>query len=159
MAAGTIGTDHHLLRTKLKFHLKTRKKSSKQHHIRLDQKKLKNEHFVKEFQVELMNRPTASNSNNMTINQKYANFVDYVNKASKKIFTHDSNGKKRKEWVTNEIVEAVDKKAKAFLQWQNHRGTNLERQHRSKYNLLRTKVKKMVEATQNRILGRNQQGN
>ena len=95
-----------------------------------------------------MNRPAASGSDNMTINQKYANFVDYVNKASNEIFTHDNSDKKRNEWVTNEIMEIVDKKAKAFLQWQNHRGTNLERQHRSRYNLLRTKVKKMVEARQ-----------
>ena len=45
-------------------------------------------------------------------------------------------------------MEIIDKKAKAFLQWQNHRGTNLERQHRSSYNLLRIRVKKMVEARQ-----------
>ena len=115
MAAGTIGTDHHLLRTKLKFHLKIRKKASKQHHAHLDQRKLKNEHLVKVFQAELKNRSTASGSDNMTINQKYANFVDYVNKTSNEIFTHDNSDKKRKEWVTNEIMEIVDKKAKAFL--------------------------------------------
>ncbi len=148
MAAGAIGTDHHLLRTKLKFHLKSRKKRSKRHHIRLDHKKLKNENFIRDFQTELLNRPTSSNSTNMNINQKYAEFVEYVNSASEKIFAHDSDGKKQKEWITNEIMEAVDQKAEAFLQWQNHHSTNLERKYRSKYQLLRNKVKKMIKARQ-----------
>ena len=97
MAAGAIGTDHHLLRTKLKFHLKARKKKSKQHHVHLDQRKFKNEHLAKIFQAKFMNRPTASGSDNMTINQKPENFVDYVNKASNEVFTHDNSDKKRKE--------------------------------------------------------------
>ena len=67
MAAGAIGTDHHLLRTKLKFHLKARKKTSKQHHVHLDQRKFKNEHLVKVFQAEIMNRQAAPGSDNMTI--------------------------------------------------------------------------------------------
>ncbi len=144
-AAGTIGTDHHLLRTKLKFHLKSRKKQSKKQNIRLDRKKLKNEQFIKAFQTELINRPTPSTSTNANINQKYSEFVDYVNDISKKIFEVDSNGKKQKEWLTNEIMETVDKKGQAFLDWQNHRGTNLERQYRSKYHLLRSKVNKLIE--------------
>jgi exonuclease III len=148
MAAGAIGTDHHLLRTKLKFHLKSRKKRPNQQPVRLDRKKLKNEQFIKAFQDELMNRPVQPNLTNVNINQKYAEFVNYVNNASEKIFKDHNSGKKQKAWLTDEIMEIVDEKARAFLEWQNYRGTNLERHYRSKYHLLRSRAKKKIKARQ-----------
>ena len=147
-AAGSIGTDHHLLRTKLKFHLRSRKKRPRNHRIRLNRKKMRNENLMKAFQDEITNRPVTTEPTNTTVNEKYSDFVAYVNNASEKFFKSNNDGRKQKEWVTDEIMEIVDKKAQAFLEWQNHRGTNRERQYRSKYNLLRSRSKKMIEARQ-----------
>ena len=147
-AAGSIGTDHHLLRTKLKFHLKSRKKRTRKPHNRLDRKKMRDEDLIKAFQDELTQRPSPTNRASMAINEKYSDFVAHVSKASEKIFKLDNDGRKRKEWLTDEIMEIVDKKAQAFLEWQGNRGTARERQYRSKYNLLRSRTKKMTEARQ-----------
>ncbi|CAF1313999.1 unnamed protein product [Adineta ricciae] len=147
-AAGTIGTDHHLLVTKLKLHLKSRRKRQKQRCGRLDIKKLKNGACIEAFQAELMNRPSTTDPNNVTINAKYSEFATHINNIGQNIFKLDDNNRKQKEWLTDEILEIVDMKAKAFLEWQNHRGTNQERRYRSKYRLLRNKAKKRIEARQ-----------
>ena len=114
-AAGAIGIDHHLLRTKLKPHLKSRKRRPKQKSGRLDRKKLKDPELINAFQSEIINRPPTSDSTMAIINEKYTTFVEYVNNISTNIFGPNNSSKKQKEWITNEIMEIVDKKAKAFL--------------------------------------------
>lgn len=103
---------------------------------------------MKTFQDELMNRPVPNAAASTTINEKYSDFVAYVHNSSEKIFISDNDGRKQKDWLTNEIMEIIDRKAQASLDWQNHRGTNLECQYRSKYNLLRSRSKKMIEMRQ-----------
>lgn len=64
------------------------------------------------------------------------------------MFKDDRGGRRHKEWLTDEILSCIDKKAKAFLAWQNTRGTYLESKHRHNYRLLRTLAKKKIEARQ-----------
>ncbi|CAM4833486.1 unnamed protein product [Rotaria magnacalcarata] len=114
-AAGAIGTDHHLLRIKLKFHLNSRRKIIKNQLLRVDRKNLKNEQLKMAFQAQLNQRLQQPTYSPQTIDQKYTNFVDY---------------------------------AKAFLDWQNFRGTSLEAKYRKSYCLLRNLAKKKIEARQ-----------
>ncbi|CAF2766848.1 unnamed protein product [Rotaria sp. Silwood2] len=150
-AAGAIGTDHHLLRIKLKFHLKSRRKTIKSQILRLDPKKLKNEQCKLAFQVQLHCRPQLQQqqtSSSTTIDDKYNAFVDYVHQASKTTFELDRTNKKQKDWLTDEILDVVDKKSKAFLKWQNSRGTYLETRCRNSYRRLRNLTKKKIDARQ-----------
>jgi exonuclease III len=146
-AAGVIGTDHHLLRTKLKFHLKSRRKVANIQPLRVDRKNLKNEHLKMAFQAQLNRRPQQPTFS-QTIDQKYTDFVDYVHQTSGLIFQQDGNGRKHKEWLTDEILDVVDKKAKAFLDCQNFRGTSFESRYRKSYCLLRNLAKKKIETRQ-----------
>ncbi|CAF3297940.1 unnamed protein product, partial [Rotaria sp. Silwood2] len=147
-AAGAIGTDHHLLRIKLKFHLKSRRKVLNIQPLRVDRKKLKNEQLKTAFQVQLNRRLQQPTSPHQTIDKKYTDFVDYVRQTSGSIFQQDRNVRKHKEWLTDEILDVVDKKSKAFLDWQNFRGTCLESRYRKSYCLLRNLAKKKIEARQ-----------
>ncbi|CAF3704228.1 unnamed protein product [Rotaria sp. Silwood1] len=147
-AAAAVGTDHHLIRAKLRFHLKSRKKLNQRRPSRLDRKKMQDIHRVEHFQQELERRPTTTSSNTMSINDKYSEFVEYVKKVSVDIFQQHGNGIQRKEWLTDEIIEAVEKKANAFIQWQNHRGSRAEQRYLQKYRLLRTLVKKKIQDRQ-----------
>ena len=49
-----IGTDHHLLRAKVRIRLKCRKKTAETDRLKLDYEKLNNENMVAEFQAELL---------------------------------------------------------------------------------------------------------
>ncbi|CAF4222130.1 unnamed protein product [Rotaria sp. Silwood2] len=147
-AAGAIGTDHHLLRIKLKFHLRSRRKVIKAQLHCINRKKLKNEQCKLTFQRQLNGRPQQQQTSSQTIDDKYNSFVDYVHQASGAAFQQDGNGGKQKEWLTDEILDLVDKKAKAFLDWQNFRGTTFESKYKKSYHLLRNLVKKKIEARQ-----------
>ena len=48
-------------------------------------------------------------------------------------FQQDTNTKKHKEWLTEEIMDIVNKKSIAFLQWQNFHGTALESKYHNNY--------------------------
>ena len=51
-------------------------------------------------------------------------------------------------FAKGEILDIVDKKSHAFLEWQNHRGTRNEKKYRTKYCVLRKLAKKKVEERQ-----------
>ena len=146
-AAGAIGigTDHHLLRIKLKFHLRSRRKVNVAQPPRIDRKKLKNEQLQPAFQAELSRRPSQTKSSIDNIDHKYNVFVGQT---STTLFQQDTNIKKRKEWLTDEIMDIVNKKSKAFLEWQNLRGTSLESKYRNNYCLYRNLAKRKIEARQ-----------
>ncbi|CAF4163850.1 unnamed protein product [Rotaria sp. Silwood2] len=61
---------------------------------------------------------------------------------------HLLRAKNTKEWFTQEIADIVDKKAKAYVQWQRHRGTMDENKYRNHYRTLAKTVKNKVEARQ-----------
>ncbi|CAF5188491.1 unnamed protein product, partial [Rotaria sp. Silwood1] len=79
-ATGGIGTDHHLLRAKIRLHLKSRKKTEKKYRIRLDQSKLTDNNLLSAFRIELANESKAIRGDNKTlsVNEKFTNFVNSV---------------------------------------------------------------------------------
>ena len=68
--------------------------------------------------------------------------LDHVKDNAEKHFKLDAdNNRKRKEWLTDEILQIVDKKSLAFVEWQNARGTSTETACKTKYRRLRKLVK------------------
>jgi len=146
-AAGAIGTDHHLVRTKLKFHLRWRKKAEKPQWFRMDINKMKDDDLKRDFQEQLSNKLEAIAAQKKPINEKYDEFTENIKTLSGAVFNDKQNtSKKRKEWLTDEILNLVDEKAAAFVEWQNHSQTRMERKYRNKYYLLRNLVNKKIRA-------------
>ncbi len=148
-AAGAIGTDHHLMRVKIKFHLKSRRKKQQVTRMKHDFTKFKDEKTLEMFQKDLGKTLADATDKNITINEKYSLFVEYLKENAEKHFKlTKNNNKNRKEWMTDEILQIVDQKSLAFIKWQNHRGTKLEMKHRNKYKRLRKLVKMKIDARQ-----------
>ncbi|CAF3398890.1 unnamed protein product [Rotaria socialis] len=146
-AAGAIGTDHHLVKAKLRLHLRCRKKAEKPQCLRLDMNKIKNDNLQKKFQEQLLNKLEGIGAQKKTVNEKYDEFVDYVKNLGGTIFKQEQNTpRKAKEWLTDEILNLVNEKAAAFVEWQNHRQTRTERKYRVKYCLLRKLVNRKIHA-------------
>ncbi|CAM4844407.1 unnamed protein product [Rotaria magnacalcarata] len=147
-AAGAIGTDHHLMRIKIKLHFRSRRKLF-QKKVVYDPIKMKNDNALKQFQKDLI--PTLSDATDKTISidEKYDRFVEHMKTNAEKILKIDENkNRKRKEWLTDEILEILEKKATAFVNWQNHRGTKLEIEYANKYKRLRKLAKTKIEKRQ-----------
>ncbi|CAF4654535.1 unnamed protein product, partial [Rotaria socialis] len=74
-AAGAIGTDHHLMRIKIKLHFRSRRKLF-QKKVVYDSIKMKNDNALKQFQKDLI--PTLSDATDKTISidEKYDRFVE-----------------------------------------------------------------------------------
>ncbi|CAF2810714.1 unnamed protein product [Rotaria sp. Silwood2] len=143
-AASVIGTDHHLVRTKLKFHLKSRVKTTqKQFSGRLNTMKLRDPVCIQTFQAALSSTTTYT-SPTIAANDKYVELSTTLKNISENIFGDTGPPRKHKEWLTNEILDIVGKKSEAFLSWQNHRGTRNEKKYRTQYNILRKLAKKKV---------------
>ena len=90
-----------------------------------------------------------ANDKSITIDKKYSLFVEHLKENVEKHFELDkNNNSKRKECLTDEIIQIIDQKSLAFVDWQNHRGTKLETKYRNKYNRLRKLVKIKSDARQ-----------
>ncbi|CAF3323508.1 unnamed protein product [Rotaria sp. Silwood2] len=148
-AAGAIGTDHHLMRVKIKLHLKCRRKKQQVKRTKLDYTKFKNAKTLEMFQEDLSKTLSDAKDKNITIDDKYSLFVECLKGNAEKHFKLDNrkNGK-RKEWLTDEILKIIDQKSLAFVNWQNHRGTKSETIYRNKYKRLRKLVKTKIDARQ-----------
>ncbi|CAM4859591.1 unnamed protein product [Rotaria socialis] len=146
-AAGVIGTDHHLIRSKVRLHLKSRKKSTAKQSRNLDKRKLCDPATVLAFQAAFATT-TCSISTASSTNEKYTELSNIVKELSENFFGVTERQRKYKEWLTNEILDIVNKKSHAFLQWQNHRGTCQEHNYRKQYCTLRKQAKKKVEERQ-----------
>ena len=131
-AAGVIGTDHHLIRSKIRLHLKSRKKSTTKQPRKLDKKKLSDPATVLAFHAALATTP-CSTSTTSTTNERYTELSSIMTELSEKFFVVTEYQRRYKEWLTNEILDIVNKKSHAFLQWQNHRGTSQEHKYRKQY--------------------------
>ncbi|CAF4219297.1 unnamed protein product, partial [Adineta steineri] len=146
-AAGAIGTDHHLVRTKLKFHLRWRKKAEKPQCLRLEINKMKDVDLKRDFQEQLSYKLDAIAAQKKPIKEKYDVFTEHVKALSGAIFHNKQNkSKKPKEWLTDEILSLVDEKGAAFVEWQNHSQTRMQRKYRNKYYQLRNLVNKKIRA-------------
>ncbi|CAF4074483.1 unnamed protein product [Adineta steineri] len=132
-AAGAIGTDHHLMRIKIKLHLKTRRKLQVRR-TKYDYTKFKSEKALAMFQKDL--------------NETLSDVTESVKENAEKHFKLDKNNSKRKEWLTDEILQIVEQKSTAFINWQNHRGDKSEAIFRNKYKRLRKLVKTKIDARQ-----------
>jgi hypothetical protein len=83
------------------------------------------------------------------VDQKFEKLTDYVRKHGNDYFGKDQGYQNStKEGLTLEIKDIVDKKVKAYVQWQLHRGTCEENKYRNHYRTLAKLVKNKVEARQ-----------
>jgi exonuclease III len=145
-AAGSVGTDHHLMRAKIKLHLKSRRKGIQSSHFRLDHSKLKDDRILENFQKDVARKFEDDKDRDLNINEKYDTFVHALKKAANQHLNLDKkNIRKKKEWMTNEILEAVDKKSSVYLDWQNYRGSNVENRYRNRYIKMRKLVKTLCD--------------
>jgi hypothetical protein len=121
-ATGAIGTDHHLLRSKVKLHLKCKKKKNRQQpQLTIDRSKLDDDVLVERFQSELEKNLAESKKDEDSIDVKYAKFVKHIKETAEDHFQPDQDSqRRRKEWMTNEILEVIEKKSLSYLTWQNH---------------------------------------
>ena len=128
-ATGAIETDPRLLRSKVKLHLKREKKRNSQRpQLRLGRSKLEDDD---------------------SIDVKYAKFVKHIKETAEVHFQIDQGSQRRREeWMTNEILEVIERKSLSYFTWQNHRGTPSESNARHKYVALRKLVKNMVDRRQ-----------
>jgi hypothetical protein len=149
-ATGGIGTDHHLLRAKIRIHLKCRQKTAKTGRLKLDRAKLNDENVLATFQAELTKyrENTKKDEMKLSVNEKFTKFADYIREHGKQYFGEDQGNQNKKEWFTPYIKDIVDRKAKAYVQWQLRRGMKEEDEYRNKYRTLAKLVKNKVEARQ-----------
>ncbi|CAF1316375.1 unnamed protein product [Adineta steineri] len=109
-AAGAIGTDHHLMHVKIKLHLKSRKKQMKQKRTKYDSARFKDDKRLELFQDDLSGTLSEASNETISIDEKYSLFVEHLKVRAEKHFELDNNTKKRKEWLTDEILQIVAKK-------------------------------------------------
>ncbi|CAF5066742.1 unnamed protein product, partial [Rotaria magnacalcarata] len=117
--------------------------------MKIDRSKLQDDLILKMYQKELVTTYEESNQSSLDVNNKYIEFVKYVRQATQKHLTKKADkNKKRKEWMTDEIMNKVDEKSAAYVKWQNHRGTADEDKYKGKYTVLRKVVKNMINERQ-----------
>ncbi|CAF4610077.1 unnamed protein product [Rotaria socialis] len=79
----------------------------------------------------------------------YQLFLSQLKEKAEQHFPVDKNSnRKRKKWLTTDILKIVDEKAQAFIEWQNNRGSKLEPKYQKKYERLRKIAKTMTEQRQ-----------
>ncbi|CAF0997066.1 unnamed protein product [Didymodactylos carnosus] len=93
-AAGFIGADHHLLRAKLKIHLKSRTKNQQQKRLKLDYQKLRNDTLRDGFKRDIERKKNEVYDDEMTIDEKYSQFVEHVRELGTRYFQQENNAKK-----------------------------------------------------------------
>ena len=148
-AAGSIGTDHHLMRAKIKIHLKSRRKYVNSKKINVDSAKLKDDKLLEAFQKDLHDIFDNAKDDTISIDQRYELFLSQIKERAKYHFYVDkSTNRKRKEWLTSDILKVIDQKAIAYVQWHNSRSSILEFNFYKNYKRLRKIVKKMTEHRQ-----------
>jgi exonuclease III len=148
-AAGTIGTDHHLMRVKIRIHLKSRKKNVNSKKINVDSAKLKDDNLLEAFQKDLHDMFDDAKDDTISIDQRYELFLSQIKEKAKYHFSVDKNkNRKRKEWLTSDILKVIDQKSIAFVEWQNNRGSKWESKIHKNYKRLRKIVKIMTEQRQ-----------
>jgi hypothetical protein len=142
---GIIGTDHHLMRIKIKFHLRSRRKTPATKAIILDKSKLKNDVVISAFQNELSTKMKLTNDDNdIDVNVKYEQFVDTLKHTANTHLKSDAKTKHNKPWLTDEIMKLSEAKGAAYLKWVSGRDSSSEKHFRNKYVALRKQLKKLV---------------
>ena len=88
-AAGTIGTDHHLMRVKIRLHLRSRRKNANSKKINVDSTKLKDDKLLEAFQKDLQNTFENTKDDTISIDQKYERFLSQLKEKAKYHFPTD----------------------------------------------------------------------
>ena len=141
-ATGVIGTDHHLIRTKVKFHMKTRQRIVPQKYFLVGRIKMKEGTNVTAFQNDLAQNLITIQSENIDLEFRYGQFVDIIKETATKHFKPSTTNKQRcKKWLTEKIIELAEKKGDACVKWRESRGIPSENKLRQKYVKLRKSVK------------------
>ncbi|CAF5075163.1 unnamed protein product [Rotaria magnacalcarata] len=96
-ASGAIGMDHHLMRTKIKIHLKSRRKGVLQKKTSIDAVKLKDEKLVEAFQKGLRERVDDANVDTISIDEKYELFVSHLKEKAEEHFILDKKVNRKKK--------------------------------------------------------------
>ena len=90
-AVGGIGTGHHLLRTKVKIHLKCRRqKGVRNNRLRLDTSKLNDDTRVKDFRIMIEVKSKILYSSHMSIDEKYRSVADCIYEDGEQLFRTDT---------------------------------------------------------------------
>ncbi len=149
-AARSTGTDRHLMRSKIKLHLKSRRKKTQESQLHLDRLKLQDDNIVKHCRNDIEQIFEDGKNDDVNINEKYSSFVQCIKEAAQTHFKLANNTKKkRKEWLTDDILKVVEKKSSAYFIWQNYRGTSEEKKYKNKCISYRKLVKLMINKRQN----------
>ncbi|CAM4947567.1 unnamed protein product [Rotaria socialis] len=148
-ASGSIGTDHHLMRSKIKLHLKSRKNNKNHNECRLDCTKLNDERVVDKFQKDILKKFEETKYIDVDVNVKYEILVQSLKEnANKHLKLEKNNHQRQKEWLTKEILDAVENKSTTYLKWQQHRGSIMEQKYRKNYITQRKLVKILIDKRQ-----------
>lgn len=148
-ASGSIGTDHHLMRSKIKLHLKSRKSNKQHNRFRLDHTKLNDERVVENFQKDISKKFEETKDEDVDVDEKYETLVQSLKESANKHLKLEKNDHQRqKEWLTKEILDAVEQKSTTYLKWQQHRGSIMEQKYRKKYVIERKLVKTLIDKRQ-----------
>ena len=101
-AARAVGTDHHLMRAKIRLHLKSRRNVIAQKRLQYDITKFKNQQAVKAFQNDLCESLNDAFNNSISLDAKYSAFMKHLKEHVEKHFKLDKgSNKKRKEWLAD----------------------------------------------------------
>ena len=115
-ATGLISTIHHLMGTKAKFHLKTRRRIVPQKYFLVCRTKMKEGTNVISFQNDLTQKLITIQSGNADLELRYGQFVDIIKETATKNFKPNTNNKQRcKKWLTEEIIELAEEKGDACV--------------------------------------------
>ena len=133
----------------LPCHLKSRRKNVNSKKINVDSAKLKDDKLLEAFQKDLREIFDNTTDDTISIDQRYEIFLSQIKQRAKYHFHDDkSTNRKRKEWLTSDILKVIDQKSIAYVEWQNSRGSSLESKFYKNYKRLRKIVKKMTEHRQ-----------
>ncbi|CAF4494719.1 unnamed protein product, partial [Rotaria sp. Silwood2] len=110
---------------------------------------LKDDKILSAFRNDLQDIFDATDDTTNSLDEKYEFFVSHIKQTAKHHFPLDRDtNRKRKEWLTDDILKVIDEKSKAFIQWQNNRGTRLESKYHKNYKRLSKTVKSITERRQ-----------
>ncbi|CAF3991398.1 unnamed protein product [Rotaria sp. Silwood1] len=148
-ASGSIGTDHHLMRSKIKLRLKSKKNNKQRNRFRLDRAKLNNDHVVENFRKDISKKFEETKDDDVNVNEKYEILAQSLKETANKHLKLEKNShQKHKEWLTEEILDAVEKKSTIYLKWQQHCGSIMEQKYRKKYVTERKMVTTLIDKRQ-----------
>jgi hypothetical protein len=117
--------------------------------MNVDSTKLKDDKLLEAFQKDLYDILDDAKDDTISIDKRYEQFLSKIKEKAKYHFPVDKNtNRKRKEWLTTDILKVLDQKSIAFVEWQNNRGSKLESKYHKNYKRLRKIAKIMTEHRQ-----------